>query len=115
MKIDKRKIKEPFDVRFWRQVDRDPEQFTCWIWTGATTADGYGSINRMNTGVRANRVAWELARGPLLHGDCVLHRCDKPLCVNPEHLFLGDRAENLRDADRKKRANRAGLKMRWRQ
>jgi hypothetical protein len=45
----------------------------------------------------AHRVAWEKVHGPIPQGMQVLHRCDTPLCVNVEHLFLGTNADNQRD------------------
>lgn len=52
----------------------------------------------------AHRVAWELVHGPIADDLCVLHRCDNRLCVNVEHLFLGTRGDNIRDASVKGRA-----------
>lgn len=53
--------------------------------------------------MRANRFAYELAYGPFDKNLFVLHRCDRPACVNPRHLYLDTQAENLRDMSRKKR------------
>jgi hypothetical protein len=47
--------------------------------------------------VRVHRLAWELFRGPIIKGSCVLHKCDNMLCFNPDHLFLGTRTENMKD------------------
>ncbi len=51
----------------------------------------------------AHRMAYELYVGPIPDGMCVLHRCDNPGCVNPEHLWLGTQLENVIDRDKKNR------------
>ena len=52
----------------------------------------------------AHRVSWELHRGPIPGKLCVLHHCDNPKCCNPNHLFLGTRADNVADMHAKQRA-----------
>lgn len=75
----------------------------CWLWVGSGNAKGYGRIQTglKSTGDRrmrsAHRVSWELFRGPILDGMHVLHRCDVPACVNPDHLFLGSNKDNMND------------------
>jgi HNH endonuclease len=89
--------------RFWPKVEKTE---TCWLWTGATAPGGYGKINaggdRGRT-LRANRVSWELAHGPIPDGAFVCHGCDVPACVRPEHLFLADHDGNMADLVAKKR------------
>lgn len=78
----------------------------CWLWTGATTSTGYGHLTKGGHDgrpVKAHRLAYELANGPIPDGLEVCHHCDTPLCVRPDHLFLGTRRENLGDAMRKGR------------
>jgi len=91
--------------RFWGRVDRPAGRKNCWQWTGAKTAFGYGIL--MWHGLpqqRTHRVSWELAYGPIPSGMFVLHHCDNPACVRPNHLFLGTQTDNQRDMRAKHRA-----------
>lgn len=76
----------------------------CWLWSGATTPDGYGSINCGARSNLAHRVSWTVFRGDP-GALCVLHRCDIPACVNPDHLFLGTNADNVKDRVTKGRSS----------
>jgi hypothetical protein len=81
----------------------------CWIWTGGTVR-GYGlatnTIDNSKKQIYAHRLSWCLFNGGILGGMLVLHKCDNPSCVNPEHLFLGSHKDNAIDRESKGRGNR---------
>lgn len=92
--------------RFWQKVDRHSSPQGCWIWMCGVFTDGYGAFRMRNKQFRAHRASWILAFGEIPRGRFVLHRCDNPRCVNPDHLFLGDALSNARDRENKGRGKR---------
>lgn len=86
--------------RFWQRVDMGG---ACWRWMGARLPAGYGRLSFQRRSMYAHRVAYLLTYGVIPEGLCVLHRCDNPPCVRPDHLFLGTQTDNARDRERKNR------------
>ena len=89
------------ESKFERLVDKGPG---CWTWTGRVNNRGYGVVTHDRRPQYTHRVAWQLAYGPIPEGMGVLHRCDNPPCVRPEHLFLGDQKINGEDMAAKDRS-----------
>lgn len=90
---------------FWAKVAKGEG---CWLWTASSRPKGYGAFAWTNDEghmiqTSAHRFSWELAHGPIPKGMCVLHRCDTPACVNPDHLWLGTLNDNNQDMCRKGR------------
>jgi len=89
-------------------MERFTKRFTvtqptaCWEWNGRRRATGYGVFD----GKGAHRFSYTVHVGPIPDGLHVLHRCDNPPCVNPDHLWLGTQADNMRDMREKGRDNR---------
>jgi hypothetical protein len=86
--------------RFMRKVVKGDG---CWLWTGAPAQWGYGQFGMANKHWLAHRVSWFFHNGPIPDGMFVCHRCDVPLCVNPDHLFLGTHQDNMDDMRAKRR------------
>jgi hypothetical protein len=79
---------------FWGRVEKLDD---CWLWTGSKSR-GYGQVNIDHTVYRVHRVSYELAYGDLPDGCTnVNHLCRNKHCLNPEHLYAGNQADNMRD------------------
>lgn len=92
-----RKSELSVEERFWSKVLKTD---SCWLWQGSICGVGYGHFGIDGHTKDAHRLSWEMTRGPIPDGMRVLHNCpagDRRDCVNPDHLWLGTQADNIRD------------------
>ena len=90
-------LRERFDSKWMPEPNSG-----CWLWLGTTTGCYGGmTIGSRRDGTRrfigAHRVSFELHIGPIPAGLSVLHKCDTPFCVNPDHVYLGTHDDNMAD------------------
>ena len=99
--------RRPLKERFWEKlpVERDPDK--CWEWKGCDNGYGHGQIGsggKHGKMILAHRVAWEFANDQKIpEGKQVNHHCDNPPCCNPDHLYVGTQADNMKDMARRNR------------
>ncbi len=98
------------DERFWEQVAM-AEEADCWIWQGpqwgGEEGDRYGQYTDGRWNYYAHRFAYAVKVGPIPVNGRVLHTCDRRLCCNPKHLFLGTQKDNIADMMAKGRGHKA--------
>lgn len=82
----------------------------CWLWTGARNTSGYGAVRVGQRTTSPHRAVFQLATDvPVPSTLDICHRCDVRHCVNPDHLFVGTRADNMADCARKGRIRTPNL------
>jgi len=91
------------EYRFWSKVDKTSSLNGCWLWTASTAGTfggGYGQFWYNGRNHFAHRFSWIIKNGLIPEGLQVHHNCpggDNPLCVNPDHLWLGTQQDNMDD------------------
>lgn len=96
-------------ARFWEKVEKTD---TCWLWRSSLNNKGYGQfhVGSFSQHVLAHRFSWALAHGEVPTGSIVMHTCDMPACVRPDHLRIGTQGDNQRDMAAKGRAGHLGVR-----
>lgn len=75
----------------------------CVLWTGSWNNKFYGVLGKKNGMNYAHRVSYEVHKGPIPEGLVIMHKCDTPACINPDHLSVGTFKENMEEMSRKER------------
>ncbi len=91
-------------ARFWTKVKTTDY---CWEWMAAKNEDGYGVFRHRNESL-SHRISYQLINGNIDIDDQVLHKCDNPCCVNPDHLWIGNHEKNMQDKIHKGRSRMIG-------
>jgi|WetSurMetagenome_2_1015567.scaffolds.fasta_scaffold29718_5 hypothetical protein len=91
--------------RFYDNVIKGEAVADCWIWSKWLDKDGYGRMTFKGKKYAAHRLSRIVNNGEIPYNLYVLHKCDNPSCVNPDHLFLGTQQDNIDDCRNKGRAN----------
>ena len=98
---------EKFEFKGWDVTDTG-----CWEWRGRRNRDGYGLLKHDGWWQGAHRLAYIAWVGPIDDGLKILHSCDNPPCINPDHLRQGTQADNVADAVSRNR-QRSSRKLQW--
>lgn len=102
---------EQFAAKFWSWIDKNGPVASnmttpCWLWTRAADSNGYGVIGFNRRTLLSHRIAYVLQHGSIPK-ELLLHDCDTPLCCNPDHLHLGDHAQNMAEGVERRAFRRA--------
>lgn len=93
----------PLEERFWRNVEKTDG---CWFWKGTKARNAYGIIQTGGKGAKSvtvHRLSYMMHHGEIPDDHVIMHSCDNPSCVNPDHLSAGTYQENALDAIQKGR------------
>lgn len=86
-------------------------QDDCWIWTGCVNSDGYPKLSRKrvdgtySSNIKGHRYVYQCVKGEIPEGFVIRHKCDNPLCLNPDHLEVGTPTDNARDRQLRRRTH----------
>jgi hypothetical protein len=82
------------EIFTWYMPD-DPPAIGCWDWLGPVDDNEYGKLTFNRPKIYAHRISYQLYKGDIPTGLEILHRCDRPICIQPSHLRVGTHKENM--------------------
>jgi hypothetical protein len=88
------------NILFWNKVNKTD---SCWLWTANTCRDGYGNITANKIQYKAHRYSLLIHGVAVPKGAIVIHSCDNPSCVRPDHLTVATQQDNMKDKVNKNR------------
>src|SRR3990167_10773640 len=97
--------KRTLSEKFWKKVEKRGID-DCWLWIGAKKDRRYGHMLHNYQNIGSHRISWLIHHGNIPNNLWVLHKCDNPSCVNPNHLWLGTAKDNSQDRESKNRGNK---------
>lgn len=100
----RKETRQERELAFWANVKI--KESGCWDWTAAKRDGRYGTFMLDGKNERTHRASWILTFGKIPQGKWILHKCDRPICVNPGHLFVGTHKDNVDDMVHKGRSAR---------
>jgi len=101
-KTHKKRTLSTLEEKFFRKVIKNNG---CWGWKGVLYSTGYAYLSERGVRIGAHRLSYQIYKGEIPKDLFVLHSCDNPSCVNPEHLRVGTSKENMRDKVQRNRCN----------
>lgn len=89
--------------RSWTDLSRISSKYKidengCWIWQAGMYGCGYGKFSLNGKNTNAHRASFIIHNGSFDFSKMVLHKCDVKKCINPDHLYIGDKSQNAKDA-----------------
>jgi len=93
--------------QFWAKVDKSAGPDGCWPWTGYVNEKGYGQCRFDGKKAGSHRIAWELTHHESLGSREIDHRCHTRACVNPSHLRIATRKQQMENLRGPHRTNRS--------
>lgn len=87
-------LKSPVQ-KFYERINKTK---SCWLWTGYKNHSGYGCMTYFGKTKGAHVVSFLIHKGKIKKGLVIMHSCNNPSCVNPNHLSQGTHKQNMHDS-----------------